>query len=49
MGPRFAGFLAMSGLAVVWADRSGRGEVERMFCRHRFDLAECLRQLEEQA
>ena len=48
MGPVFAGFLVMSVLAVVWSYRSGRGYVERMFRRHRFDLGECLRQLEEQ-
>ena len=48
LGPLFAGFLAMSVLAVVWSYRSGRGYVARMFRRYRFDLAECLRQLEEQ-
>lgn len=48
MGPWFVGFLALAALAVVWSYRSGRGYVERMFRRYRFDLAECLRQLEEQ-
>jgi uncharacterized membrane protein YqjE len=49
IGPSFAGFLAMAVLAVVWSYRSGRGYVERMFRRDRADLAECLRQLEEQS
>ena len=48
LGPLFTGFLAISVPAVVWSYRSGRGYVERMFRRHRLDLAECLRQLEEQ-
>jgi uncharacterized membrane protein YqjE len=48
MGPWFVGFLAMAAIAVVWSYRSGRGYVERIFRHYRFDLAECLRQLEEQ-
>jgi uncharacterized protein YneF (UPF0154 family) len=48
VGSLFAGSLVIAALAVVWAYRSGRGYVERMFRRYRVDLSECLRQLDEQ-
>ncbi len=47
-GPLFAGALVIAALAVTWSYRSGLGYVERMFRRHRADLSECLRQLNEQ-
>jgi hypothetical protein len=33
----------------MWTHRSGHGYVEQMFRHYRVELAECLRQLEEQA
>ena len=39
--------LATSALAILWSRQSGNRYVEGMFRRHRAELADCLRQLEE--
>jgi hypothetical protein len=49
VGLPFAGVVVVAVLAVLWSYRSGRAYVERMFRRDRIDLAECLRQLDEQS
>lgn len=46
-GGLFGGALVLGAGAVMWARRSGRGYVERMFRRYRVDLAECLHELDE--
>lgn len=48
VGQLFAGVLVVAVLAVIWSYRSGHRYVDRMFRRYRFDLSECLHQLEEQ-
>ena len=39
--------ISVGGLAVVWAGRSGRVYVDRMFGPYRAELSECTRELEE--
>ena len=48
VSPQLAGTAALSAFGVWWSVRSGRVYVERMFRRHRGELTDCLRQLDDQ-